>query len=179
MIGEPKLIDHTSVRWLSTDHYSVAEDAKRFEFWESGEASRAGLAAAVDYCNAVGTQRIADLAGRHAARLREGLGSIGGVVMRDAPPSWDAQAARAIGASRGAIVGFEAETTLGITSQAFLAELAARRIAVSLSPSFHTFDDGAWTRPPSVRVSPSYFNTDDEVERVLQAVREIIATQAP
>ena len=174
LVGEPGIIDHTGTHWLSANEYEVSHEAKRFEFWESSEAGRAGLAAAVDFCNSVGIERIATLANQHASTLRDGLRSIPGVVMRDAPPSFDSKLAAASGASQGAVVGFEAETTLGIPSQTFLSGLTDRRIGVSLSPSFHTFDDTAWIRPHSVRISPSYFNTDKEVSRVLAAVREIV-----
>ena len=53
------------------------------------------------------------------------------------------------------------------------AQLLARRIGASVSPSTHHFDERLWTRPRVVRLSPSYFNTEEEVATVVAAVREI------
>ena len=49
--------------------------------------------------------------------------------------------------------------------------LEARRIYVSVSPGTHHFDAVTRARPPAVRISPSYYNTEQEVDAVLAAVR--------
>ena len=77
---------------------------------------------------------------------------------------------------RCAIVTFEAFSKAGISSRQVLEALALRKIAVSVSPSYHSFDDNDWARHPAVRISPSYFNTEDEVDTVVAAIREIIGS---
>jgi cysteine desulfurase/selenocysteine lyase len=174
LIGEPGLVDHVSVRWLSRDSYEMAAGAKRFEMWEGNEAGHAGLAAAADLCKAIGPERIHSLSTELARRLRASLLTINGVTLRDAPAAFDDAKASADGASRCAIVCFEAESLRGIPSATLRDELASRRIGVSVSPGTHTFDDTQWSRPPAVRASPSYFNTAAEVDALVIAVREIL-----
>ena len=97
-------------------------------------------------------------------------------MIRDAPSDFEDGAAAALGAARGALVTFEAETTLGWRSSVIHAALLSRGIGASVSPSGHTFDDQQWTRPSVVRLSPTYFNTEEEVDDVVAAVRRILAT---
>ena len=47
-------------------------------------------------------------------------------------------------------------------------------MGVSLSPPIHTFDDAARRRSYSLRASPSYFNTEAEVDRFIAAVSEVL-----
>ena len=94
------------------------------------------------------------------------------------PPARPASAASchaALGAARCAIVAFEAQSVAGVPSEALHEALAAQRIAVSLSGPKHTFDQAQWAQPAVVRVSPSYYNTQDEVDRVVDVVREAVA----
>ena len=171
LVGEPSTIDHVSVSWTSRDTYVMAPDARRYEMWESAIAARSGLAAAVTFCDHVGPAFILERATALAQRLRTGLASIDGVVVRDAPPSFDEATAAALGASRCAHVTFEAESTRGVSAAHLHAALFARRIGGSISPSTHTFDETLWKRPRVVRLSPSYFNTEVEVDAVISAVR--------
>ena len=101
-------------------------DARRYEMWESSIGARLGLAAAVAHCLEVspernsraspaspshphtltltlievGPDRIARVSSELASRLRCGLKAIDGVVLRDAPPEFDAVGAASIGANR-------------------------------------------------------------------------------
>jgi len=177
LVGEPSCIDHCSVEWSSRYTYALAPDASRYELWEAPIAAHAGLALAVAFCREVGPERIFCRATALAARLRHGLTQIAGVVMRDAPRCFDEDAAAALGAGRCAHVTFEAESTLGLSSAQIHRELLARKTGTSVSGSRHTFDDRSWSRPAVVRMSPTYFNTEEEVDLVLRAVREILCGQ--
>jgi hypothetical protein len=201
---------------LSADDYTVEHGARRYEMWEASEASRAGLAAAVDLCRQVGPVRIAAVAASHAncasprpdpttaprsstappyhvhatevsfpqmsrastvgpclpcaaADLRQALSTIRGVRLRDSPCALD----DADAPPRCAIVTFDV-SAMGLTARTLADALAERHIAVSVSPSIHSFDPSDWERPDVVRVSPSYFNTQEELERLVSAVREIV-----
>eukprot|EP00933_Yihiella_yeosuensis_P051074 TRINITY_DN48918_c0_g1_i1.p1 TRINITY_DN48918_c0_g1~~TRINITY_DN48918_c0_g1_i1.p1 ORF type:complete len:485 (+),score=97.59 TRINITY_DN48918_c0_g1_i1:61-1515(+) len=176
LIGEPAMIDHVSVNWTSQLTYELAPGAQRFEMWESAEASKAALAAAVDFCQEVGPERIIELARALAKELRKRLAEISGITLRDAPPAFNESDAIAAGAGQCAIVTFEAESKLGITADEIKNALAERKIAVTVAPSFHTFDDKSWKRPSVVRLSPTYFNTESEISVVVDAVGEILRT---
>ena len=172
------MIDHAAAAWLDRSTYAVAPDASRFEMWESSIACRAGLAAAVQLCEEVGPELIASRSCVLARRLREGLGQIGGLLIRDAPADFDEDSAAALGASRCAIVTFDA-TAHGWPAQALHAALTRSRVAASVSPSRHTFDDSLWQRPPVVRLSPSYFNSEAEVDAVIAQVAQITSSPPP
>mmetsp|Transcript_25743 Transcript_25743/g.73990 ORF Transcript_25743/g.73990 Transcript_25743/m.73990 type:complete len:440 (-) Transcript_25743:48-1367(-) len=167
LVGEPPCIDHTGATWTSSDSYELLPDARRYEMFEYSAAGRAGLAAAVDACLAVGPMRIALLSSKLARRLRAGLREIPGVTLRDAP-------AEATQDSLCAIVAFDA-SELGFTADDIHKALAERKISASVSPAFHTFDEQRWAEPATVRLSPSYFNTEEEVEKVVEAVRLVLA----
>lgn len=81
---------------------------------------------------------------------------------------------RCEGATRCAIVTLEA-SALGVASEALAAALTERQIGVSVAPSTHTFDNQLWSEPSTVRMSPTYFNTDAEVDSVVEAVRALMS----
>ena len=178
LFGEPPLIDHSGAVWSTPDSYTLLPDAKRFEMWEADEAARHGLEAAAVVCRATGPARNFAHATRLAARLRSGLAAIPGCVIRDAPPSFDEEVARSLGAARCAIVTFEAESTLGVRSADLHSALEARGISVSVSPSTHHFEPAARARPSVVRISPSYINAESEIDTALAAIAEELARLA-
>ena len=179
LVGEPAMIDHVSASWKSSKHYELSAGARRFEMWESSPALQSGLAAAIDACRTLGPDRIWKRASFLAEILREELQRIPGVRCRDAPES-GAVAAATVGECvqrvQCAIVTFEA-SELGIASEDIKAALTERRIAVSVAPAFHTFMDNAWKLPSTVRLSPSYYNTQEDIHAVVQAIREILESK--
>lgn len=168
------MLDHAAAAWTSRGTYEVKPGAARYEMWERSVALHVGLAVAAQECARVGPASIAVLSAHLAARLRGGLAAIPGVAIRDAPDAFNAEAAAAAGAGRCAIVAFEAATALGVDAQAIKVALGERKISASVAPSTHHFDDAQWSRPPAVRLSPSYYNTEGEVDAVLAAVRAIL-----
>lgn len=177
LVGEPATIDHTSVKWTSRDTYELAAGAARYEMWESSHASRAGLAAAAAFCSSVGPDVVSERSTALARRLRQGLSQLRGLVLMDAPSSFDEGVAESLGASRCAHVTFEAETTLRLTAEKIHKGLLEMGIGGSISPPTHSFDEALWRRPRVVRLSPTYFNTEEEVDRVVAAVREILCRE--
>jgi len=95
--------------------------------------------------------------------------------LRDAPLEFDETTAAALGASRGAIVTFEAESTRHRAAVTIEKALAAARIAVSVSPPTHSFDEAHWARPSVVRISPHHFNTIADVDAALEVIRDTLA----
>ena len=167
LFGEPVMLDHVSGLWQSRDTYTLAPGARRFEMWEASEANRCGLAAAVSVALVVTPSRIHAISSHLASLLRRRLVElVPGVRLRDG------SARSANGAPLGAIVAFEVE---GVSSAALAECLKAQALDCSLSPSSHTFKDQQWTQQPSIRLSPSYFNTTDEVETAAQMVAVQVA----
>ena len=163
LFGEPPMLDHVSGRWLSRHGYAPAAGARRFEMWEASEASRLGLAAAARLTLSVTPARIRALSAARASLLRRVLRQrVAGLRLRDGSEL-------AEGRGLGAIVAFHVD---GVDAHALGAALGARRIGCSIAPSTHSFREADWARPPALRLSPSYFNTPEEVEAVAAAVAE-------
>ena len=150
---EPPMIDHFAAPWVARDRYQLRDDARRFETWENNYAARAGLGAAVDYALDLGLDAIEARCRALAGRLRAGLADIPGVTLRD------------LGRHPSAIVSF---TVAGHDAQDVVAGAARAGITIGASqPSSTLIDAEARSLPPLVRASPHYYNTEDEVDRLV------------
>lgn len=156
---EPPMIDHFSAVWVARDRYELRDDARRFETWENAYANRAGLGVAVDYALAIGMEAITERCQLLSRRLREGLAGLSGVTLRD------------LGRNPSAIVSF----TLGDRdARDVVAAAAAAGITIGASlPSSTRLDAEARHLPPLVRASPHYYNTEDEVDRLVNLVANL------
>jgi selenocysteine lyase/cysteine desulfurase len=156
---EPLFIDMHGARWTAPDAYKPAATAARFEEWEFPYATVLGSAAAVRYARDVGIEAIARRTPALAARLRAGLAPIPGVRVLDRGPN------------PAALVTFE---IAGWQPQAFKAAMDGRGINSALSfREFAQFDFGDKDVDWCLRLSPHYYNTEDEVDRVADAVAEL------
>lgn len=156
---EPLFIDMHGARWTAPDAYEPAATAARFEEWEFPYATVLGSAAAVRYARDVGIEAIARRTPALAARLRDGLALIPGVRVLDRGPN------------PAALVTFE---ITGWQPQAFKAAMDGRGINSALSfREFAQFDFGDKDVDWCLRLSPHYYNTEDEVDRVADAVAEL------
>ena len=154
---EPAMIDHFGAPWVAPDRYRLREDARRFETWENSYAARLGLGVAADYALALGLDAIELRCRALADRLRDGLKAIPGVTLHD------------LGPKPCAIVSFSVS---GIDAEAVKARCAAAGVNVSTSsPASTLLDATARQLPPVVRASPHYYNTEEELERLLAVVR--------
>lgn len=156
---EPAMIDLFSASWDTVDSYSLRPDAKRFENWENSYALRAGLGAAAEYAMRVGLSAIQERAWGLAAHLREGLSSIDGVELRDA------------GDEQCAIVSFTYE---GHEPRRTVLELRAQKINIGASSAASTrLDAEARGLPTLLRAAPHYYNTHEEIDALLSALRAL------
>ncbi len=152
------MIDHQAGVWIAPDAYRLRDDARRFETWENAYALRLGLGAAVDYALAIGLPAIQARCFALASRLRTALGALPGVTLHD------------LGRDPGAIVTF---TLAGVDSQEIKRRFALERINVSVSrPASTLLDALARKLPPLVRASPHYYNTEAEIDALVEAVGE-------
>jgi cysteine desulfurase/selenocysteine lyase len=156
---DPPFLDLHSASWTSRDRYTVRDDARRFESWESSIAGRIGLGVAVDYALDLGLDAIQERVGRLAADLRERLRAIPGVTVHDRGPR------------QSGIVTFSVRER---EAADVAAALAAERINVSLSDPEAAPYDFEWRRiPVRVRASVHYYNTDEELEALCRVVERL------
>jgi selenocysteine lyase/cysteine desulfurase len=162
---EPPLLDLHAARWVADDRYEIRPDAKRFENWEQYVAGKLGLGAAARYAREWGLEAIAERVGALAARLREGLGGVEGANVHD------------LGLRKCGIVSL---TVDGLTSSEVKDALAERAINVSVNPVHYTlFDMEARGLPDLVRASVHYYNSEDEVDALVDAVAAIARPLQP
>ena len=153
---EPPMIDHFAAPWVSRGAYRLRDDARRFETWENNYAARLGLGVAIDYALDVGIGPIEARCRLLANRLRTGLAAIGGVAIRD------------LGRAPAAIVSFTVE---GHEARVVVSDAAAAGITIGVSnPSSTRLDAEARALPPIVRASPHYYNTEAEIDRLIEQV---------
>lgn len=153
---EPLFIDMYGARWTAADRYEPVDGAARFEEWEFPYSTVLGCAAAVRYALGVGLERISLRTPALASRLRDRLAAVPGVRVLDR------------GRELAALVTFEVE---GWRPQPFKAAMDARGINSALSfREFAQYDfadkDVEW----ALRLSPHYYNTEEEVDRVADTV---------
>ncbi|MFC0629463.1 aminotransferase class V-fold PLP-dependent enzyme [Kribbella deserti] len=149
---EPLFIDMRGADWTSPDEYAPSATAKRFEQWEMPYALVVGAAESVRYARAVGIERIAQRAGQLATMLRDRLREIDGTRVLDKGPAL------------AAIVTF---TIDGWEAQPFKSALQAKGINSSLSSrSSAQYDFADKNVEWALRLSPHYYNTEAEVDRV-------------
>ena len=177
LVGEPAMIDHVSVRWTQRHAYDLTSSAQRYEMWESAPALHVGLKEALMLCSRLGPQQIGQRASHLARSLRQRLACMQGIRCCDAPESFS-EDAESPDIKRCGIVTFQAFPDLRVTSEFIKDALAEQRIAVSVSPSSHTFNDADWSQPSTVRISPSYYNNESEVDAVARTIQSIISHAA-
>jgi selenocysteine lyase/cysteine desulfurase len=153
---DPPFLDNLAADWVSTDRFEIRSDARRFESWECSPALHMGLGAAARYALSVGLDDIWARDQRLAGELRRGLHAIDGLRVRD------------FGSVQGAIVTFTAD---GLPPEEMKAELRDRGINVSVATPYSArLDMERRGLDGLVRASVHYFNTEDEVARLVDAV---------
>ena len=153
---EPPFLDMHAAEWQPDGSYAVRPDARRFENWETYVAGKVGLGVAADYALEIGLDPIWERVHALAARLRAGLADVPGVTVADR------------GEVLGAIVTFTVE---GKTADGVRRALAADRINVSVTEaSAARLDLDPRGIDELVRSSVHYYNTDEEVDRLVGCV---------
>jgi cysteine desulfurase/selenocysteine lyase len=154
---EPPLLDMHAAEWLPDGRYRVRGDARRFENWETYAAGKVGLGVAADYALEIGVENGWERIQHLATRLRNLLREIEGVTLLDR------------GAVLGATVTFDVE---GVAAEEVKARLRAKQINVSVMEAESAqLDYGARGIAESVRASVHYYNSEEELERLADAVR--------
>lgn len=156
---EPAMIDLFGASWVAPSDYQLRPDARRFETWETNYSTRIGLGLASEYAMNIGLNAIESQCKFLSEAFRTGLKEIPGVQMLD------------VGRHLSAIISFNIE---GLEAVAVMQRLSAHGINVSVSPPSSTpIDSSERCLPPVVRVSPHYYNSEEELERLVSAIWRI------
>lgn len=152
----PPFLDLHAAKWTAPDRYEIRPDARRFENWETNYAAKIGLGVAVDYALSWGLPAIEARVTGLAHRLRQRLAGLPGVRVHD-------QGSRQCG-----IVTF---TVDGVPSAEIHRLLSRRGVNVSVSVAdYARLDLPARGLADVVRASVHYYNTDAELDRLVDAL---------
>jgi selenocysteine lyase/cysteine desulfurase len=159
----PLFLDMRGARWVDTDRFELAEGAQRFEDWEFPYALVLGLGAAARYARDVGVEAGGRRAAQLAASLREQLAALAGVRVLDR------------GREQCAIVTMDVP---GVDAPSLVTALQRRRINSTASLQWYGLIDFVEKRTSSaLRLSPHYYNTEDEIGAAVGALHEILSAR--
>lgn len=154
---EPPFLDIQAASWVARDRYEIRADARRFETWESGVAGRIGLGVAVDQARTLGVDAIEARITALADRLRTLLAEMPEIHLHDK------------GRRRCGIVTFSDRRR---PAEEVAGALRAQGINVSVSsPEQARLDLDERGLPAIVRASVHCYNTDEELDRLVAALR--------
>ncbi len=161
----PEAPDVRGARWTAERSWELVPDAKRFELWEAAHALRLGLGAALSDLGTLGIDTVARHLATLATSLRERLSALPGVHITDPP------------AAGGAIVTFVVD---GLDASEVQRQLTYRRVHLIAVPAGH----GRWDMDHRgltkvVRASVHVYNDEDDLDALVEAVREIVCLRGP
>jgi len=157
---EPLFIDMRGAEWVEKDVYQPREDAMRFEDWEFAYALVLGTRAAIDYFLEIGADRVWQQVKLLSAYTRQQLSQIDKVRVLDRGPA------------TGGLVTF---TVKGAEPGYLVDGLLKRKINVV--PSYRGFaviDFDEKQVEWAIRASPHYYNTIEEIDVFLDALKQLI-----
>jgi selenocysteine lyase/cysteine desulfurase len=155
----PLFVDMRGADWTDPDAFRLADGARRFENWEFAYALVVGLGAATRYSLAVGSGG-RERAQRLAAQLRRRLGELPGVRVLDR------------GREQCAIVTIGVAGRNAVELKLKLRERGINTSSADRKDGVLDMDDKRVTTV--LRLSPHYYNTDDELDTAVGALAELV-----
>src|SRR6266849_1928193 len=157
----PLCIDMRGADWVSADNFAPASDAWRFENWEFAYSLVLGMGEAARYALNVGIARGGRRARELAETLRGKLGGLNGIRVLDR------------GRDLAAIVTIE---VAGWDAGELSKLVRARGINSSASlRAYAVIDMDEKRAATALRLSPHYYNTEEELERVVEELKTVTA----
>lgn len=161
-LGVTPFIDGRSAAWTSPNSFSYAPHAQRFEFGEHGYGAKVGLGVATNYMLNIGIDAIEARVTELAATLRNQLTSIDRVTVRDE------------GQHQCGIVTF---TIDGVDLAQAQLDLQQRKINLSApSVGMAQLELGQRSIDQVLRAGVHYFNTNDELDQLCDAITSMTET---
>ena len=157
---EPLFVDLLSATWTSPDVYELRPDARRFELWERPHTLMLGSKAAIEYALQIGLPQIATRVKYLADLCREELGSIPGIQNLD-------KGKERCGITTYVIKGWEANALKAKLQEHTINTSIAIRTGAQLDFAEKGVD---W----ALRVSPHYYNTEEEVNILVGILLQIV-----
>jgi cysteine desulfurase / selenocysteine lyase len=152
---EPPFLDLHAATWTAPERYEIRPDARRFESWETNYAGKIGLGVAIDYALEARVTALAE-------GLRTRLRTLHGVHVHDQ------------GRRRCGIVTFAVD---GVPARDVQRRLAAAGVNTSVSHAGSArLDLPRRGLSELVRASVHYYNTDDELDRLVTALPRATTT---
>ncbi|GAB3794559.1 aminotransferase class V-fold PLP-dependent enzyme [Spirosoma humi] len=158
----PLFIDLHGASWESADTYRLEPTANRFEDWEFPQALMLGAAEAHRYALKVGIAEIAERNARLCATLRSGLIQLPGVRLLDE------------GDRLASLITLFSDRK---SAADLKTALAVEHINTSISAHGAAIldYDRKGMKTAALRISPHYFNTDEEVSLLLETLKQILS----
>ncbi len=162
----PLYIDMRGANWTTADTFELAPDARRFENWEFACALVLGLGEAARYALSVGIDRGGRRARELATILRTRLAALPGYRVLDRGPD-------------GNLAAIVTADIPGWDAPALVTALRQRGINTSASLRAYAVIDMAEKNANSaLRISPHYYNTEAELDALLDALESLSAKAA-
>ena len=156
----PSTIDTRGARWTADEAFVIDDSARRFEHWEFPYALVLGLGAAADYAIGVGVEAASVRARSLAVRLRSLLAPVDAWRVLDDHPNASAIVTVSLGA-------FDPQHAVALLQRAgFNASVTFREWA--------RFAMGRAGVEAALRVSPHYYNTEDEIDRFVLTLKDLV-----
>jgi len=156
----PLYVDMRGAKWESPDRYQIEPTAMRYEDWEFPYALVLGLGAATRYALDVGVELASARAFALAARARGLLAGIPGVRVLDG------------GREQCAIV---TASFARIDARDVVSALSRQRISTTASLRWYGLLDFTEKQvKTAIRISPHYYNTEEEVGEAIAAIARLV-----
>ncbi len=154
----PAQRDVFSAPWTA-EGYDLRNDARRFETSETSYALLAGLGNALQEMNRLGIEQVWERIVQTSRKMREALRHIPGISLHD------------LGAEHSGLIAFNLD---GWDAFELKRHLAAQRINIGANGVAYTpLDMQARGLTSVARISVSPLNNDQDIERLLAALREL------
>ena len=156
---EPHVVEIASASWHGDRSFTWVDGARRFESWEKSYVNILGLEAATRQALDLGLDAIGERTRLLGAELRGRLDELPGVSTHD------------LGVRRCAIVTAKVD---GVDAADVAAALSRAGVNVTITVAGHSpFDTEVRPVHPLVRLSPHYYNTDDELSRTVDVIASL------
>ena len=157
---EPFFPDLGGANWVEEDRYEPSKDAHRFEYWEKSYALLLGGKAAIEYANSIGLDAIEQRVTALANHTRQQLAALPGVRVLD-------RGLRQCGIVTSYIDGVRPGKVMKALHDAAINAGVARTSNALIDFREKDVD---W----ALRVSPHYYNTSEEIDRVVEVLKSVL-----
>ena len=156
---KPMNVDLHSADWGKVDSYTIRDDARMFETWESNMAAKIGLTEAIKQVNELGIDNIWERVSLLANDLRQKLRELKGVEVQD------------LGKVKSGIVTFTTFIPASTVKEALRNRGFNTTVAVRSSTLLDMSDRDL---TEIVRASVHYYNTVEEIDNFIFTLKEIL-----